>query len=185
MKLYAFSVLAGFFVFILTGCAPATAPTATPGSSPESAPLPTASPEAKKFFAIINEYRGLHGLGALTLDPLLMQVGEWMASDMAENNRFAHEDSLGRDPFKRMSDLGYAFNTWRGENLAAGVATAEEAFKLWKNSPGHNANMMNPNFTVIGIARTYTPASHYGWYWATEFGGYASAPSSRNNTGEN
>jgi hypothetical protein len=99
-----------------------------------------------------------------------------MVNDMGTNNYFSHTDSLGRDPFQRMDQMGYAYNTWRGENLVAGADTAASAFNLWKNSPGHNANMLGGNYTVIGIARGYYAGSGYGWYWATEFGGYPSSP---------
>jgi hypothetical protein len=95
---------------------------------------------------------------------------------MATNNYFSHTDSLGRDPFERMADFGYTYNTWKGENLAAGADTAQGAFNLWKNSPGHNANMLNGNFKVIGIARVYGAGSQYGWYWTTDFGGQGSTP---------
>ena len=49
--------------------------------------------------------------------------------------------------------MGYAVNTWRGENLVAGTETAAYAFQMWKESPGHNANMLGEHYTVIGIAR--------------------------------
>jgi uncharacterized protein YkwD len=61
-----------------------------------------------------------------------------------------------------MAAFGYNYNTWKGENLAAGVDSAQGAFDLWKNSPGHNANMLNANFKVVGIARP-TPGTLY-WY---------------------
>jgi hypothetical protein len=70
-----------------------------------------------------------------------------------------------------MDQMGYTYNTWRGENLVAGTETAQYAFNLWKDSPGHNANMLGSHYTVIGIARAFSPTSDYGWYWATEFGG--------------
>ena len=30
--------------------------------------------------------------------------------------------------------------------------------------------MLNPNYTVIGIARAFNANSKYGWYWTTDFG---------------
>ena len=41
----------------------------------------------------------------------------------------------------------------------------------WRESAGHNANMLNPNLVAIGIARVFNDESTYGWYWTTEFGG--------------
>ena len=91
---------------------------------------------------------------------------------MAEKDYFSHTDSLGRDPFQRMADSGYTYNAWKGENLAAGSDTPQLTFQLWRDSPGHNANMLNPNFVVVGLAKAHDPDSTYGWYWAAEFGGY-------------
>jgi hypothetical protein len=98
-----------------------------------------------------------------------------MSRDMAEKDYFSHTDSLGRDPFQRMADLGYNYNAWKGENLAAGSDTPQMTFQLWRDSPGHNANMLNPNFVVVGLAKAHGSDSTYGWYWAADFGGYDEA----------
>ncbi|MEK7573266.1 MAG: CAP domain-containing protein [Patescibacteria group bacterium] len=128
--------------------------------------------EIISFRDIINNYRAQNGLGALTTDNVLTNIAKWMASDMANNNYFSHTDSLGRDPWVRMDQLGYNFDDiYRGENLVAGTETAPYAFQMWKDSPGHNATMLGSNFNSIGIYRAYNPNSAYGWYWATEFGG--------------
>lgn len=127
--------------------------------------------EEAAVLEMINSYRVANGLTPLSIDSRLNDVARWMANDMASNNYFSHTDSLGRDPFTRMDQLGYAVNTWRGENLVAGTQTAAASFEMWRTSQGHNANMLGPNYTSIGIARAYNPASTFGWYWATEFGG--------------
>ena len=78
----------------------------------------------------------------------------------------------GRAPWDRMAACGYDFNTWMGENIAAGYATAAKVFAAWKNSPDHNENMVNPNFKVIGVSLVYVSGSTYRYYWTTDFGGY-------------
>jgi uncharacterized protein YkwD len=132
--------------------------------------------EEETFLNTINNYRAANGLGALALDPQLNQVALWMANDMASNNYFSHTDSLGRDPFVRMDQIGYGYNTWRGENLVAGTEGAQASFEMWTGSPGHNANMLGEHYTVIGIARKFNASSTFGWYWATEFGGHTAPP---------
>ena len=132
--------------------------------------------EEQAFLDIINSYRSQNGLGTLSLNIELNNAADWMSNDMVANNYFSHTDSLGRDPFQRMADFGYDYNTWKGENLAAGVDTGQRAFDLFKGSPGHNANMLNANFKVIGIARVYGEGTTYGWYWSTDFGGQTSTP---------
>ena len=132
--------------------------------------------EEQAFLSIINNYRSAQGLGTLALDPQLNGVALWMANDMASKDYFSHTDSLGRDPFLRMDQMGYAYNTWRGENLVAGTEGAQAAFEMWTGSPGHNVNMLGEHYTVIGIARKFDAGSTFGWYWATEFGGHTTPP---------
>src|SRR5438094_722282 len=114
--------------------------------------------EEEAFLGLINQYRAQNGLGGLSLDGQLNDASKWMSQDMCAKNYFSHTDSLGRDPFARMAAFGYSYNTWKGENLAAGTDTAQAAFDIWRSSPGHNANMLNGNFTVIGIWRARTGA---------------------------
>ena len=137
------------------------------------APRPAAALDGEEtaVLDLINQHRAANGLGTLSINGTLNNAARWMSDDMANNNYFSHTDSQGRDPFVRLADFGYTYNTWKGENLAAGIDSAQEAFDLWKGSPGHNANMLNPNFTVIGIARSYGASSTFGWYWSTDFGG--------------
>jgi uncharacterized protein YkwD len=127
--------------------------------------------EEQTFLATVNNYRAQNGLGPLVESPALNGVAEWMANDMATHNYFSHTDSVGRDPFDRMDQLGYGYNTWRGENLVAGTETSEASFHMWSTSPPHNVNMLGEHYTVIGIARAFDSTSSFGWYWATEFGG--------------
>lgn len=138
-----------------------------------AAPAPAGELELEEaaFLALINGYRQSRGLAPLTLTPQLTAAAEWLSQDMASKGYFSHIDSLGRDPFQRMADFGYTANTWKGENIAAGYQTAAQVMAGWQSSAGHNANMLNSNFRVIGIGRAYQAGSPYGYYWTTTFGG--------------
>jgi uncharacterized protein YkwD len=138
--------------------------------SPALAAVALDSEEAA-FCTLINDYRATKGLPALLVSESLTNASEWHSTDMANKNYFSHTDSLGRDPFKRMTALGYGYSTYRGENIAAGNATASATFDQWKNSSGHNANMLNANYKVIGIGKAYNAAATYRNYWTTDFGG--------------
>ncbi|HYE73728.1 MAG TPA: CAP domain-containing protein, partial [Blastocatellia bacterium] len=139
------------------------------------AQTPTLDAEELAFLTQINNYRAANGLGQLKVSIALTNASKWMSGDMAAKNYFSHTDSLNRDPFTRMSSFGYSYNTWKAENIAAGYSDGVNTFNQWKNSPGHNTNMLNPNFTVIGIGRVYNSSSTYRYYWTTNFGGYVDA----------
>lgn len=142
---------------------------------PAAAQTPTIDAEEQAFLKLINDYRAQNGLGALRVSMALTRAADWMSTDMAAKNYFNHTDSLGRDPFVRMTAFGYNYNVYRGENIAAGYSDAARTFNLWVTSPSHNAIMLSPNFSVIGISRVYGAASTYKWYWTTDFGGFIDA----------
>lgn len=126
--------------------------------------------EEAAFLTLINAYRAQNGRGALALSTNLNRAATWHGGDMGAKGYFSHTDSLGRNPSARARDCDYPSGA--GENIAAGTVwdTAQEAFTAWRNSSGHNANMLNANYTMIGIARVYVSGSRYGWYWVTNFG---------------
>ncbi|MBL8186471.1 MAG: hypothetical protein JNK38_00605 [Acidobacteria bacterium] len=137
------------------------------------AQTPTIDAEEQGVLKLINDYRAQNGLGALRVSAALTRAADWMSADMAAKNYFNHTDSAGRDPFTRMAAFGYGYNTFKGENIAAGYGDAARTFNLWRNSPSHNAAMLNPNFNVLGISRAYSATTTYKWYWTTNFGGFA------------
>lgn len=146
------------------------------------APSPAAAdtaydPEELRFLELINAYRAENGLPALILSDALTLAGERHNEDMGRYDFFAHDTAqsdhfpAGSEPWDRMALSGYDYpDSYRAENLAAGYETAEEAFQAWRESPGHNKNMLDGNQRVIGISRLEVPGSEFGWYWTTDFG---------------
>ena len=135
---------------------------------------PQLDSEEQSFVTLINSYRAQNGLGPLSIDWEMQASSDWMSNDMGVKAYFSHTDSLGRDPWTRMCAFDYCNDTWMGENIAAGYSTASDVFTAWKNSPGHNANMLNSNYIAMGISRTYVVGSPFGWYWTNDFGGVRS-----------
>ncbi len=128
--------------------------------------------EETRFLNLLNSYRKGKGLPTLAISPRLTKGAKWMSADMGAKRYFSHTDSLGRVSSKRMAAFGYTYNTYKGENLAAGHSTADSVFKAWLGSASHKKNMDNPNYRAIGIGTVYTKGSPHGWYWTTKFGGY-------------
>lgn len=122
-----------------------------------------------KFLEIINGYRIENKLAPLIANQNLNEAAHWHSSDMAQKNYFSHTDSLNRSPFDRMRFFGYVNARAMAENVAGGFADAQPTFEQWKNSSGHNGNMLG-DFTEIGIARAHDKDSKFRWYWTTNFG---------------
>ena len=126
------------------------------------------------LLAQVNSFRAARGLSTLVVSDSLTMAAKWMATDMSVQNYFAHTSLDGRSPTQRMADAGYpAFSTWAGEDLAAGYASAAEVLQGWINSPAHLAVLTNPAYRAIGIGRSYSTGSQFGWYWDADFGGIA------------
>lgn len=139
------------------------------------AQTPTLDAEEQAFLKLINDYRVANGRGTLQVSVSLTNAADWMSNDMATKGYFSHTDSTGRDSFTRMRSFGYTYNTWLGENIAAGFSDAANTFNQWKNSPSHNENMLLHDFKVIGISRVANPSAYYRYYWTTNFGGTVDA----------
>ena len=122
------------------------------------------------FLDLINAYRAENGLGGLVLQDELGDAADYHSYDMGVNNYFAHTLADGSSAGDNIRAYGYTGAVW-GENIAAGMPSAAEAMVNWQNSPGHNAAMLDPDYTEIGVGRHYQEGSAYGWYWTTTFGG--------------
>jgi uncharacterized protein YkwD len=127
----------------------------------------------QEMLQLINQHRADNGQAPLAFSSTLNTTAAWKSKHMADQSYFAHDDTpISRSWIQRFRDCNYTYNTWIGENIAAGNETAANTYQQWLNSPGHNANMLNSYYTVIGIGRAYNVNAPYDWYWTTEFGGY-------------
>ena len=122
---------------------------------------------------LINQYRAQNGLSGLILSQELDQTADKYANRMATGDFFSHTDPNGSTPFTRMRAEGYQYTT-AGENIAAGYATPESVVQGWIDSPGHRANILNPNYKHMGIGYAYlandTGSVNYRHYWVQTFG---------------
>ncbi len=151
-----------FGLLILTGCAGDRDPGTVQPSFYVSMANASAKLDAAGAASMISGYRQNNGLGAVTIDPELMQAAEAQSRAMAGRNKLDH-DVAG--PFtKRLKASGFAAS--KGvENISAGYHTMAEAFSGWRDSPSHRANMLASGVTKMGIAAVYAPNSKYKVFW--------------------
>jgi uncharacterized protein YkwD len=113
--------------------------------------------------SMISGYRRNHGLGPVTLDRELMRLAQAHAQAMAVRNELGH--NVGSSFAERVRNSSVRARAVV-ENVAAGYHTLAEAFSGWRDSPGHRANMLDPEVTRMGIAAVYAPGSKYKVFWA-------------------
>lgn len=134
-----------------------------------------------QVLTLTNEFRAQNGLSALKLNTELNAAAQVHSEDMANQDYFDHTGKDGSQPWDRAKVVGYEALSI-GENIAAGYTTAQAVVEGWKNSPGHRANMLNSNYTELGVGYFYlandTGSINYNTYWTQLFGSGDLNPSS-------
>ena len=85
---------------------------------------------------------------------------------MRDKNYFGHDSPTYGSFFTMLQKFGITYRT-AGENIAAGYRTPEAAVAAWMGSSGHRSNILNANFTALGVG--YASGGSYTNYWVQEF----------------
>lgn len=104
----------------------------------------------KEVVRLVNVERQKQGLGKLSLNAKLSNVATLKSQDMINKNYFDHTSPTYGSPFDMMKQFNISYKT-AGENIAKGQKTPAEVVKAWMNSQGHRENILNKNYTEIGI----------------------------------
>ena len=104
------------------------------------------------FTSLVNAERATLGKSTLTVDSHLSTAAYLHSKDMAELGYFNHTSLDGRTFDQRIVTAGYTNFSSLAENIAyaSGSPDAAKVYGMWKNSPGHYANMMG-DFTDAGL----------------------------------
>jgi uncharacterized protein YkwD len=103
-------------------------------------------------FNLLNQHRAANGRAALSYSTNLQRAIQGHCLHMSLHPFFSHTapEAAISSPWTRANKCGTTAN---GENIAAGYATPAAVMNGWKNSSGHNANMLNSGFKRVGICR--------------------------------
>lgn len=184
MRLTKLALPALFALILLAGCS-LTGRQAS-GPSPFHSPLATKAGvvDAQEAARLISAYRATKGLGPVTVDPTLMAIATVHSDRMARDNKMAHV-LPGEGSYTQRIAAGGFRASMAAENVAAGQGSLAEVLDAWKKSPGHNANLLLPNVSKIGIALAVAPDSTYKTWWTLELGEWAPAGSPMPGQGPN
>ena len=121
--------------------------------------------DENRIFRLQNQARKASGLEPLCVDPTLTAAARGHSANMIARNYFGH-GWVGY----RLTSYGYNWLTF-GENIAGGYgdyySSGDSAMQQWMASPGHHANIMNPNFTEVGVGKAtgeYNGIANYTLY---------------------
>lgn len=129
----------------------------------QTAPTAGISKFAQQVIDLTNVQRQQNGLSPLKADTKLSGVALKKSQDMQQKNYFSHTSPTYGSPFDMMRDFGVTYSS-AGENIAMGQRTPQEVVQAWMNSEGHRKNILNRDFTHIGVG-----FEQAGYHWTQMF----------------
>ena len=117
----------------------------------------------REVIRLVNEIRTSRGLSALKEDWQLSRVARYKSQDMKDKGYFSHTSPTYGSPFEMMKKFGISYRA-AAENIARGQRTPQEVVNAWMNSAGHRANILNAQYTKIGVGYVAN-----GNYWTQMF----------------
>ena len=130
---------------------------------------------AEGVISATNAERSRNGKGRLVEDAALTAYAQRRAEEIAYD--FEH-----RRPGNTAWHSGLTNYGMVGENLASGFKNTDSVIEGWKGSPGHYRNMLEDNFTKIGVGLVKINGVYY---WVQIFGDDTATSfyNTRNNSG--
>lgn len=138
-----------------------------PENTPEQSPSEEEREEltfAEQVVALVNEERAKENLAPLTIDEKITDAAIVRAKEIQTS--FSHTRPNGSSFATALKEAGATYRS-AGENIAWGQKTPEEVVTAWMNSSGHRANIMNANYSRIGVGHLQNAAGTS--YWAQLF----------------
>ena len=164
------ALLASFALLPLAGCLSLGG-----GGAPDTPFFTSSLPTKPGTFSVseavaqISKYRVANGLKPVTVDPVLMKIASVHTDRMAQADTMSHV-LPGEGSFHDRLIAGGFRAAMAAENVAAGQPTLPAVLEAWRKSPGHNANLLLPNISKIGIALSVAPGGKYKYFWSLVLG---------------
>lgn len=123
------------------------------------------NPYIQQVVDLVNEERAKEGLSPLQKSDEVSAAADVRAHEIAVS--FSHTRPDGRRYRTVLEDNGVSSH-FSGENIAGGYRTPDEVVSAWMGSEGHRENIMNPDYTHIGVGYYNDSASGLS-YWCQLF----------------
>lgn len=140
-----------------------------PDNKPDTDKPSTETPDsnqsyAKQVVSLVNAERKKAGLSPLTIKENISAAALVRAKETKTS--FSHTRPNGSSFSTALTEQGVTFKG-SGENIAWGQKTPKQVMDAWMNSSGHRANILNKNYTSIGVG--YYVDSSGTPYWTQLF----------------
>jgi len=124
---------------------------------------------AQSVLTLVNKQRSSYGRSSLVMTKELTEVAMMRAAELAV--KFSHTRPNGQS-YPSVVPRNYTC----AENIANGQTTPSVVMSDWMNSPGHRSNILDPDFSYIGIG-CFQCGSQY--YWVQVFSDSPGSPATK------
>ena len=133
----------------------------------DAAPVHLSGAQAE-LLRLHNEARQGHGLGTFCVSEPLTRAATAHSQDMLNRGYYDHVSPEGGTPAQRVEAAGYAYSAM-AENIHKREISypneptrkdLEQVFEDWMDSPGHRANLLNPELREVGIGAAFGNYDH-------------------------
>jgi len=121
----------------------------TTGAGTTATGTGTMSSAEARILQLVNAERAKNGAKPLSSNGDCTKLARMKSQDMVTNNYFSHQSPTYGSPFDMLKANNVSY-MYAGENIAMNQSEGA-AFKAWMNSEGHKKNILNPNFTDLGV----------------------------------
>jgi uncharacterized protein YkwD len=127
------------------------------------------SAQEQSIVDLVNQQRQQAGLAPLQVNSQLVKEAQIQSTDMAELGQMEHDLPGAALPTleDRVQYVGYNY-AYLGENIAFNYPDDNSVMTAWMSSAGHRANILDANFTEIGVGIAYDSQGEP--YYTQEFG---------------
>lgn len=136
------------------------------GSAAGEEPVPGGEELVNKMMFMVNQARVEAGVSPLYAVPVIIEASGVRAKECSLS--FGNSRANGKYFNSVLDEYGISYGA-AAENIAAGSSSPEAMMEVWKSSPYNWGNILNENYTHMGISIYYDPDSAYGYYWEQLF----------------
>lgn len=111
---------------------------------------------AQGLLSETNKMRLQNGLDPLRDNSALDKAAQLKAADMGLKNYWSHVTPEGKKPWDFINTAEYSYKK-AAENLAYGFDNNKTTVTGWMNSPGHRANLLDPDLKEVGFGIVNVP----------------------------
>ena len=113
---------------------------------------------------LINDYRKQNGLKPVVFDQEMLQFSRAYVAEILKEDVFKHSDLNGGAYAIENLYKSMGFGRFLSLDQEWCAALPEMIFSTWKKSKGHNANMLNPEITKVGMSIQIQTKGEVGSY---------------------